>query len=77
MPKAKTDNKQTDSNTVPSTKEVPEGKKAKDFIVEQKDGTCLYHIRFKQGGEVPQELKGLYTNDIIAKEAIQRYQDKR
>ena len=75
MPKAKTAEKSAE--TVQSTKKVPEGKKAKDFVVEQKDGTCLYHIRFKQGGEVPKELKGLYTNDIIAKEAIQRYQDKR
>jgi hypothetical protein len=75
MPKAA--NKTEKQKTVQSTKETKENVTPKDFVIEQKEGTCLFCIRFKQGGEVPVVLKGLYTNENAAEAAITSYQESR
>lgn len=33
-------------------------------------------LRFKEGGELPEELKGMYTNDRQAEIAINKYLDR-
>lgn len=42
-----------------------------DIVVDNK--TAHYKIQFKTGGELPQELTGLFTSTYKAIEAINRY----
>lgn len=48
----------------------------KTIILEVAQNTVLYKLRFAEGGELPEELSGLYTNDIQAEKAVVLYLDK-
>ena len=49
----------------------------KELEIRKKPGTVNLEIKFAGGGEVPQELRGEFTNEFMAKKAISLYLDKR
>lgn len=57
--------------------ETPEDKRTakKEFVVQRNDNG-LYSIAYTAGGEVPDELKGLWTNINKATNAIDNYKLK-
>lgn len=48
----------------------------KDIELEYAKNTSLIKIRFVGGGELPEELSGLYTEESSAEKAIIAYLDK-
>ena len=44
----------------------------KNLFIAPVPNTSLYEVKFKGGGEIPDEIKGQYTNAKIAQEAIDR-----
>jgi len=49
---------------------TPNGKEIK---IVNAPGTGHYQIQFTQGGELPQELTGLYTSSAVAQVAVRNY----
>lgn len=52
---------------------VDQRTKSKEFVVEHED-TGLYVIKYTAGGEVPDTLKGRWTNLLRAEQAIENFQ---
>lgn len=55
------------------TFETPNGK---TIQLQIKEGSSLIRISFAQGGELPEELSGLYTSERDAEKAILFYLDR-
>lgn len=47
--------------------------KRKPLKVGRKHGTSLFEVYFEGGGELPKELKGMYTSPTVAQAAIDGY----
>lgn len=56
-------------------KAVTPGGKEIELIVDNK--SALYRFQFRSGGELPQELSGLFTEEKYARQALNRYLDTR
>lgn len=54
-------------------KSVDKRSEPKELVVEQDGEFGLYVIRFTAGGELPDSLKGKWTNIHIAQAAIENY----
>lgn len=55
-------------DAAPKQDKRTEAKTLEPYFVE---GTGLYAVRYNNGGEVPDKLKGMYTNIRRAQEAIE------
>jgi hypothetical protein len=47
--------------------------KVKEFLCRPRSGSSLYEVYFKDGGEIPKVLKGLYTSAVEAQKSIETY----
>lgn len=56
------------------TKETPEGKEIEVFPVE---GTSLWAIRFKPGGQLPKQLSGKWVKQSDAVKEMDKYLSER
>ena len=79
MPKTKTTTEETVENRL--TREhamennlTPQGKKLKIYHV---SNTSLYKICFEDGGQLAQEVSGLFTSPHLAQEQITKYLKRR
>lgn len=63
-----------DIDNVLVSSETPEGKKIEVFPVE---GTSLWAIRFKSGGQLPEELSGKWVKRKDAVKEMSKYLNKR
>lgn len=52
------------------TFKTPNGKELKIYHVKN---TALYKVAFTSGGELPEELSGMYTSPKFAQDAIEAY----
>jgi len=49
----------------------------KEFLIRPRHNSSLYEVYFKQGGEIPGVLRGLYTSQSEAKKDIKNYEATR
>lgn len=49
----------------------------KEIAIEIKPNTSHYHVYFKTGGELPQELSGVFVRKIDAEAAVAKYKAKK
>jgi len=47
--------------------------KSKELMIKKTGNGIHYYIDFEEGGQVPEELKGLYTKPYLAQQAIDSY----
>jgi hypothetical protein len=52
---------------------TPNGKEIEIFRDKQ---SAQYKIQFTSGGELPEELTGIFTNELFAETAINKYLEK-
>ena len=69
------------NNGIPTNKTKAKGdeykEKIKKFKTRIKSNTALYEIYFEDGGQMPEDLKSLYTSTAEAKKAIISYESSR
>ena len=52
---------------------TPNGKEIQIF---RDKASAQYKIQFSSGGELPEELTGIFTNELFAETAINKYLEK-
>jgi len=70
-------NKMSKNSKVAFDQDAGTTEKGKDLGIYQVLNTSLYKIAFKQGGELPKELTGMYTSPRLAQETIDKYLNNR
>lgn len=50
--------------------------RSKELKIRMRKNTVLFEVYYDEGGEIPKELSGLYTNEKVAQLAIDKYKGK-
>ena len=48
----------------------------KEIQIQRDPRSAQYFIQFDSGGELPEELTGIFTNELFAETAINKYLEK-
>ena len=48
----------------------------KEIQIQRDPRSAQYFIQFGSGGELPEELSGIFTNELFAQTAINKYLEK-